>query len=302
MKLPTNFAELQRGYELGLREIRVGSAVLPNPEHNRHSEDRALAMIIPNGESGIIAAIDGVGSGGEASAYAAQAVYDRLHQAFSQSGLPGKPTIEQGASLLVNATEGAKYDIRLLQKSFLNPSVDAVFAAAVICYDSRKYPHLVVASVGDCSVFQIIRRNTRYLQLNDHDSLVGAMVNSGKMPPSEAHTDPRRNLVTRTVGSIRGDQGNNLNRFGLIDPYRMISVYPFPYGEQEIIFLATTDGLTDNVRGLEDAFHCAIWGNEQSNPRDFTRTLATIARDTMLSPAPHAKPDDVSAAALFVVP
>ena len=131
---------------------------------------------------------------------------------------------------------------------------------------------LLYAHVGDSRAY--VSRNGRIRQVTHDHSLVAQMVREGQLTPEQAKTDPRRNVVTRSVGV-----GPDVE----IDADRMDAAL-----EPGDTLLVCTDGLhglvndqelADIASGddLEQACHEAIErANERGGPDNITVVLARL--------------------------
>ncbi|WP_245572458.1 PP2C family protein-serine/threonine phosphatase [Actinokineospora enzanensis] len=122
-------------------------------------------------------------------------------------------------------------------------------------------PHWVVFNVGDSRVYRYAEKDVpgvRVLeQLTVDHSEVGELVAAGKLSPAEAAVDPRRNVVTRALGSPAAPEPD-------------LFVYPLTAGER---FLICSDGLTGE---LDDAAIAGLLDREE-DPRDAAATLVRAA-------------------------
>ncbi len=116
---------------------------------------------------------------------------------------------------------------------------------------------LFVAHVGDSSLYQIrdeiIRKITK-----DH-SYVQELVDLGRIDESEAKHHPKKNIITRAVGTSRIVQ---------VDQMTLETEY-------EDIYLLCTDGLTDYL--TDDEILAEI--KSHTNQKETLESLARIAKD-----------------------
>ena len=90
--------------------------------------------------------------------------------------------------------------------------------------------YMYIAHVGDSRIYRL--RDGRMEQITQDHSLVGELVRAGILTPEEARTHPRRNIITRALGT----EGDNTPDLLATD------IRP---GDR---FLLCTDGLTGMVR------------------------------------------------------
>ncbi len=116
-------------------------------------------------------------------------------------------------------------------------------------------PHWVVFNVGDSRVYRYAGGSMEQLTV-DH-SEVNELVAAGKLSPAEAATDPRRNVVTRALGSPTAPEPD-------------IFVFPLAEGDR---FLVCSDGLTGELDDGALASVLASW----DDPRDAAASLVRAA-------------------------
>jgi hypothetical protein len=135
--------------------IEAASAVMADPNHPGWTADKALAMELAGGQSGLIAVIDGFSQGGEPSVQAAEAIQGRLSVINRQ--ILVSPTINQAAKWLRRAIYDQTPQIQELQKTGQNPNIDASVSAGMVCQslDGRRR-FLVIASVGNTRIYRYI--------------------------------------------------------------------------------------------------------------------------------------------------
>ena len=95
--------------------IETASKIMASPDHPQYTADKAVAKELVKGRSGLIAAIDREGSGGQISAQAAEIVQQNLGGLETQLVAP--PTINQAVILLKNSIFGGTARIKELQKA-----------------------------------------------------------------------------------------------------------------------------------------------------------------------------------------
>ncbi len=272
------------------KKVQVSSTVLASPDHPEYTADKAVAVELAGGKGGLIAAIDGVGSGGERSADAAQKVRDSIKGMESQFVEP--PTTKEAIIQLKNKIFEARNEIKVLQKSSGDKQVDATVSAVVLCRsplydDDRSY--VITANVGDSRVYRFRPNEGVIEQLTKDNSLVQSLIDIGQLTEEEAIVSPQRNVVSKTVGSLTAPKD--------ID----IEVYHAMEGD---VFFAVSDGVSDNLPKLEaaviDEFRNSY--DREKNTQDvkkFSASLAKRAQNVQIqNTAPHAKKDDTTVAVM----
>ncbi len=153
-----------------------------------HNEDALLV----DPETGLFAVADGMGghaAGEVASRLAIEAVRDMMPEGAKSAG-------EQGIDALLRRTI-AEANRRIADTIRSKPEYYGMGTTLVIglVEDDR----LWIAHVGDSRAY-LLRDNRMALLTNDH-SLVNELVRLGILSREKAATDPRRNVVTRALGS-----------------------------------------------------------------------------------------------------
>lgn len=101
---------------------------------------------------------------------------------------------------------------------------------------------ITAAHVGDSRLYLI--RNGKMLQLTEDHSYIGELVKNGSLTREEAEHHPRKNVITRAIGSSP-DLDVDILSLGI---------------EKEDIFLLCTDGLT-NMLEDDEIYNVAV-GND----------------------------------------
>jgi protein phosphatase len=272
--------------------VEVASKVVASPEHPQYSADKAVAAELVHGRSGIIAAIDGVGKGGQASSRAAEIVQGKL---IGLKNLLSKtPTLSEATILLKNAIFASSLEIKELQKTSDDDQIDTTVSAGVICESpngERRF--LLTANAGDSSTHRYRPSSGKVDKLTSDHSLVESLVAAGIISPEEVFTHPKRSMVYRTVSSLRSPKHID---FG---------VHEIQEGD---LFFAVSDGVSDNIRaeGLTPAVQEEFqksFNKEQKKVdlKKFAEAIARRARNIMVERrAIQAKPDDICVAVLRV--
>lgn len=271
--------------------VEVASSVLANPKHPDYSADRAVAKTFAGGMSALIAAIDGVGVGGEQSGRAADAVQRHLSLSLETSFM-NPPTINQAEVKLKDAIFAASGEIKQLKQQLNNPDLDTTVSAGVLCKSpdgSKKF--LVTANVGDSRVYRYRPNTGEIKQLTKDQSYVQRLVDAGLITPDEAFTHPQRNLILKGVGDLRAPKEIDVQVAELLD------------GD---IAFAVSDGISDNFppEGLSVAIRTefqAAFDGMKPDLKKFTAGVAQKAQNIMRQgTAAWAKPDDACVAALRI--
>jgi serine/threonine protein phosphatase PrpC len=272
--------------------VEVASVVMANPDHPEHAEDRAIAIKLAGGKSGLIAAIDGVGSGGENSSIAADIT--QKHVRNLETKIISPPTINQGLNLLSEQILLASDDVRKLQKEKRDNQIDATISTSLICEskDGNKL-FLLIGNVGDSRGYIFSPHEGKVEQLTKDHSLVQMLVDSGEVSEDKAFLHPQRNIVLRTVGSVKGKVD--------ID----FTVREVKKGD---VYLAVSDGFSDNLtpEGLQVAIPSEFResyddSNKSVDMNRFVKGLAQRANNVMTDTnAPQRKPDDITVTAMRI--
>ncbi|MBI2327566.1 serine/threonine-protein phosphatase [Candidatus Curtissbacteria bacterium] len=282
--------ESSEGEKSGRLLIEVASHVAASPDHPEYTADRAYTSEIAGGRSGVIAIMDGVGSGGAQSAKAAEFVQSQIRK--ESPFIIKMPTINQAAATLKKAIFAARDEIQALQQARGNENIDTTVSAAILCESpDRQRRFMVIANVGDSRIYKYSPSTGTLEQITKDDSLVQGLVDQGQITPEEAFSHPRRNIVTKTVGSL-----SDPNDVG-------IGVFQVKDGD---IFIAVSDGISDNItpHGLPFAVRNEFAASydsikKQADLKKFAQRIIQRAENIMSSSsASQAKHDDASVAVL----
>ncbi|MUT66829.1 Stp1/IreP family PP2C-type Ser/Thr phosphatase [Paenibacillus sp. NEAU-GSW1] len=157
------------------------------------NEDRHWAGTLENGATLAIVA-DGMGghqAGDVASQIAVNTFRDRMEKSAAKAGL----TVEEGKMLIRQAIVGANdvvYDMASRNEQYYNMGTTIV---AALLLDERA----IIGHIGDSRVYQIAENGI--VQLTEDHTLVNELVKSGQVSAEEAAHHPRRNVITRAVGT-----------------------------------------------------------------------------------------------------
>lgn len=275
----------QKEYE----PVGVAVELLADPRHPEHTQDQVIGVEILGGDSGIIAAIDGVGSGKRDSAYAAGIVRRSLK--ILSEDITEIPSVEEGKEILSKSLLGCAPKIRNLQMERDNEDADTVAAIGMVC-ESEGKRFLVIANVGDARIYEFDVAHGLVKQLSHDHSYVDLLVKNGLIKPEEAFSYPGSNIVTKTVGTLETVEDINFD---------VIEI------KEDQIYIAMSDGISDNFPPAEmptvllsefkAAFDPTI---KKVDLVKFVRAVAAKARAVQQSSASYAKMDDISIAALRI--
>ena len=151
-----------------------------------HNEDTLMLSKLGNDAFFVVA--DGMGghdAGEVASSIAAETVLHAIQE--------GRARNEDPKVLVRSAVEAANMVVRgeaMHRKSNMGTTLTAALVRERTAY---------IASVGDSRAYWIA--DSAIMQITKDHSLVAKLVELGKLTKEEARTDPRANLLTRTIGS-----------------------------------------------------------------------------------------------------
>lgn len=155
------------------------------------NEDRAYSAILPNGYTLAVVA-DGMGghqAGDIASRLAVESIVQELTVLPDQLPLEDRRNAVKQAILRANDTiyQIASQDEKYTQMG--TTIVVALFADQ----------HVVLGHIGDSRAYVVNRNGIR--QITEDHSLVRELVKSGQITAEEAERHPRRNVLTRALGT-----------------------------------------------------------------------------------------------------
>lgn len=272
--------------------FEVGSALLANPDHPNHCEDRVSAMTLADGKMAVIAAMDGVGSGGKDSEAAAEIVHQKLNllSKIANRNFTRNEAVQVLGRLIVDAAK----EIREQQHLRKNPSMDSTISAGLVfTHEDGKRKLLLTANIGDSRIYRFNSGSRKLDQITKDDSLVQMLVDQKFISKESAFTDPRRNQITKAVS------GTN-----------QISDVAFTITElnETDVILAVSDGISDNIppeQLLGHLKHSVLHSGEAASKsinwnnaaEKLAKTTQQIQKDKRIS---YAKPDDISVAFLYL--
>ncbi len=141
----------------------------------------------PRAADTLVIVCDGMG-GSNAGEVASRMAVDTVAREFAAAA-PTDP-----AQALAHAVEVANDEIWELSRT--RPDLNGMGTTCTVL--ALKGDHVLVAHVGDSRAYLV--RGHRALQLTTDHSLVAQLVARNQLTAEEARHDPRRNVVTRSVG------------------------------------------------------------------------------------------------------
>ena len=114
-----------------------------------------------------------------------------------------------------------------------------------------------IINVGDSRAYHVSRRNGSIIQITKDHSLVEELVDSGAITKEEALHHPRRNVITRAVGTSTKVEADYFDFF-------------LQSGD---VLLLCSDGLTNTLND-EEILRCVL---ELQTPEEISRSLMATA-------------------------
>ena len=171
----------------------MGAQYYANSDRGRiRSVNQDRYLLHPMGENILLVAVfDGMGGHGDGD-LAAERAAERFLQVFST---PPKSE-EEGAALLRTAARDADADIRALRAGREDRRGMGTTVTAILLFGRR----VLSLNVGDSRTY-LHRMGDLFLLTHD-DSYVQALVDAGQITQIDAAFHPRRNVITRSLGSL----------------------------------------------------------------------------------------------------
>ncbi|TRW45421.1 PP2C family protein-serine/threonine phosphatase [Georgenia yuyongxinii] len=155
--------------------------------HRSVNEDAALA------HPPVFAVADGMG-GHARGDMASRSAVDALRELAEHAGAP-LTAADVGAALTRAAEQ-----IQATMAAEAGPdAIAGTTVAGAVRTEHAGEPAWLVLNVGDSRVYRL--RGTTFEQVSVDHSLVQEMVDAGTLDPAAARTHPRRNIITRAVGT-----------------------------------------------------------------------------------------------------
>lgn len=187
------------------------------------NEDRAV--ILPEW-NGMVAAVVADGMGGhQAGDIASQMAIEKIQEELSR--LPHDATEEERIAAVKLAVEAANQDV--YKHASEREQFHGMGTTVVVTVATPE--RLVIGHIGDSRAY--LSHADRFVQLTEDHSLVNELVKSGQITPDEAQHHPRRNVLTRALGTETRVQ---------------VDVRAFDWQEGDIVLLCS-DGLSGLVAG-----------------------------------------------------
>ena len=271
--------------------VEIASHLFASPEHPEYTEDKIVKKTLANGQSGLMAAIDGIGGQGIGNGLkAAEITQAELLKIASNE----VPTIDQAYDLIDNSLIESGIKVRKHIKTVHDKDADAVVSGGIFCKspnegDERKF--FLAFNSGDARTYRYNTITGKIQQITVDGSYVNDLVMAGLLTHEEAKSDSRRNIVSKSVGGIKSP-----------DDIHYI-VHEVKKGD---VFFSTSDGLIDqfgdkelNELIQEASKYSTDLVSGKLDLKTFAKTLATEARKVMIeNNSPLAKSDDVCVVAM----
>lgn len=189
--------------------------------------------------NGVTLAIVADGMGGhQAGDVASQMAVNAFRGALEQIAAKAELTEEEGKMLIRQAISEANEAIYAMASSDERlHNMGTTIVAALL-----RANNAIIGHVGDSRAYRVTREAILPLTL-DH-SLVNELVKSGQLTEEEAARHPRRNVLTRAIGT---------------DPLVEIDVQALVWSPEDVLMLCS-DGLTNMVS--EQQMHAAVVNEE----------------------------------------
>lgn len=185
------------------------------------NEDRAIVGQLP---CGLVMAVLADGMGGhQAGEVASQSAVDLL--AGELSGLEGSLTPDELRERVLSAI--AKANAEVYGQSVSRSDLTGMGTTLVVAL--AEPGRVIIAHVGDSRAYLL--HGGELVQLTEDHSLVNELVRSGQISPEEAKGHPRRNVLTRALGT---------------EPNVVPDVRELEWSAGDLLLLCT-DGLTNMI-------------------------------------------------------
>lgn len=216
------------------------------------NEDQSWVGQLSNGVTLAIIA-DGMG-GHQAGEVASQLAVDVFRGALERNASKPELTEQEGKMLIRQAISEANETIYAMASGDERyHNMGTTIVAALL-----RANNVIIGHVGDSRAYKLTKNSIELLTM-DH-SLVNELVKSGQLTEEEAANHPRRNVLTRAVGT---------------DPHVEIDVQALELSSEDILLLCS-DGLT-NMVSEQQMLDVAASGEELESKADHLIQLALEA-------------------------
>jgi len=265
----------------------VGEEIAASPDHDNYSADRALARPIAKGESVLVSAMDGMGSGGEYSVEPARIMKRQLEEEVK--ALDHVPTVREGVLALARAYIYGARKIDTYRKNLKEQGIEesilknvgTVGVASIVCRENGE-DILVALHLGDSRLYLYSPDNQKLQQITRDHTPPQLLAAAGNISPDDVFLHPRRNEVYRSVNTSSVED----MLLDIIEGKRADDYFVVPLPATPHVIFAVTDGWTDNTppkrekERVKNAYEQAMQGGK-FNPKVFTHQLIEGAREVM---------------------
>ena len=215
-----------------------------------HNEDSCMAQLLPDGGLGIVCdGMGGANAGEIASRIAMESFVDSILKTVGQ-----RPEEQMRYALEVSNQEVYCYGWEHPECRGMGTTL---VAAMVLGRDAY------ILNVGDSRTYSILNGQIRQITI-DH-SLVEELVRMGQITPEQARNHPRKNIITRALGTERVVEGD-------------LFVHPVQPGER---LLLCSDGLSNELTDPELLELAAVGEVEEACKRLIDAVLVKGAHDNV---------------------
>lgn len=187
-------------------------------------------------EQPLLLIADGMG-GHKYGEVASRFVYDKIQTAWESKNLFNIDEAERFLRELVITTNRELFDYQDDNPEYSGMGTTLVLVAVI-------GTSILVLNVGDSRAY--VMNNRKIEQITEDHTFVNVLVSSGEITEEEALTHPRRNIITKAMGTEKIIQAD---------------VFRLRARQYDYVVLAT-DGLTDKVR--PDEIHQTMYSSKMS--------------------------------------
>lgn len=155
------------------------------------NEDR---VVVKNGVAGGSFAIVADGMGGHQAGDTASQITIELVEEALQQAAGGLSDAESEAYLIeaIRQANAKVYEIASVKEHYRGMGTTVT---AALANDSR----VIIGHIGDSRAYYI--NHEQFMQITEDHTLVNELVKTGQLTPGEAAVHPRRNVITRALGT-----------------------------------------------------------------------------------------------------